>query len=87
MEIYYAVLNSLELKEGLIEWSYFYSHAHKAAVMSVQWNVNGNWLLTGARDHLIKIFDLRVMKEISTLRSHKKEVNGKQNSKILILID
>lgn len=55
----------------------FFSHAHKAAVQSVQWNKNGNWLLTAARDGLIKIFDIRVMKEMYTLKGHKKEVNSK----------
>ncbi len=47
--------------------------------MSVQWNANGNWLLTGSRDHLIKLFDIRTMKEMCTLKSHKKEVNGANN--------
>ncbi|KAL5491501.1 hypothetical protein EMCRGX_G016800 [Ephydatia muelleri] len=35
------------------------SHAHKATVMCVKWNHNGNWLTSAARDHLIKIFDIR----------------------------
>ena len=54
----------------------FHSHAHKAAVMSVKWNRNGNWLLTGSRDHLIKVYDIRAMKEMYTLKAHKKDVNG-----------
>ena len=33
-----------------------FSHAHKATVMCVKWNHNGN---CAARDHLIKIFDIR----------------------------
>ena len=44
--------------------------------MSVKWNRNGNWLLTSARDHLIKIFDIRAMKELCTLKGHKKDVNS-----------
>ena len=36
-----------------------FSHAHKATVMCVKWNHNGNWLTSAARDHLIKIFDIR----------------------------
>lgn len=52
------------------------SHAHKATVMSVRWNRNGNWLATAARDHLIKIFDIRAMKELCTLKGHKKDVNS-----------
>ena len=54
----------------------FLSHSHKAAVMSVKWNRNGNWLLTGSRDHLIKVYDIRAMKEMYTLKAHKKDVNG-----------
>ena len=31
-------------------------HAHKSTVMDVRWNpINGNWLLTASRDHLIKV--------------------------------
>ena len=36
-----------------------FSHAHKATVICVKWNHNGNWLTSTARDHLIKIFDIR----------------------------
>ena len=52
------------------------SHAHKATVQCVSWNRNGNWLLTAARDTLIKVFDIRNMKEIHTLKGHKKDVNS-----------
>lgn len=45
--------------------------------MAVEWNRNGNWLLTGSRDHLIKLYDIRIMKEIQTFRGHKKEVTCK----------
>ena len=54
------------------------SHAHKATVMSVNWNKNGNWLLTASRDHLIKVYDIRAMKEMYTLKGHKKDVNSKE---------
>ncbi|CAB3411246.1 unnamed protein product [Caenorhabditis bovis] len=47
---------------------------HKSSVMAVEFNKNGNWLLTGGRDHLIKMYDIRVMKELQTYRAHKKEV-------------
>ncbi|KAL5500478.1 hypothetical protein EMCRGX_G012049 [Ephydatia muelleri] len=36
-----------------------FSHAHKATVMCVKWNHNGNWLTSADRDHPIKIFDIR----------------------------
>lgn len=55
----------------------FFSHDHKNSVMAVEWNKNGNWLLTGSRDHLIKLYDIRIMKEIQTFRGHKKEVSCK----------
>ena len=44
--------------------------------MSVKWNQNGNWLLTASRDHLIKVYDIRNMREMYTLKAHKKDVNG-----------
>ncbi|CAD6192569.1 unnamed protein product [Caenorhabditis auriculariae] len=47
---------------------------HKSSVMAVEFNRNGNWLLTGGRDHLVKMYDIRVMKEMHTYRAHKKEV-------------
>ena len=46
--------------------------------MCVKWNENGNWLLTASRDHIIKIYDIRAMKEMCVLRSHKKDVNSKE---------
>ena len=41
--------------------------------MDLNWNKNGNWLLTGSRDRLLKVFDIRMMKEMYTFRGHKKE--------------
>ncbi|XP_065060829.1 uncharacterized protein LOC135688058 [Rhopilema esculentum] len=51
-------------------------HMHKSTVMDLQWNRNGDWLLTASRDHLIKVFDIRAMKEIQTFRGHKKEATA-----------
>nr|XP_039250816.1 pre-mRNA 3' end processing protein WDR33-like [Styela clava] len=49
-------------------------HAHKGTVMDVKWNQNGNWLLSASRDHLIKLFDIRNLKqEMQVFRGHKKE--------------
>jgi WD40 repeat protein len=53
-----------------------YSHLHKSTVMSIKWNQNGNWLLTASRDHLLKLFDIRMMKEIQSFRGHKREATG-----------
>ncbi|KAG1650080.1 pre-mRNA 3' end processing protein WDR33 [Nymphon striatum] len=50
-------------------------HVHKSTVMCTKWNQNGNWLLTGSRDHLLKIFDIRNLnQEMQTFRGHKREV-------------
>lgn len=48
--------------------------------MQIRWNQNGNWLLTASRDHLLKLFDIRAMKEMQTFRGHKREATGKSNS-------
>ena len=51
-------------------------HAHKSTVMDCAWNKNGNWLLTASRDHLLKLFDIRNLKEeLQTFRGHKKEAS------------
>ena len=51
-------------------------HAHKSTVIQIKWNQNGNWLLTASRDHLLKLFDIRMMKEMQTFRGHKREATG-----------
>jgi len=52
-------------------------HAHKSTVMDLQWNDNGNWLLSASRDHLLKLFDIRNLKEeVQTFRGHKKEASA-----------
>ena len=51
-------------------------HLHKGAVQDVKWNANGNWLLTASRDHLIKVLDIRAMKEMYVLRGHRRDVNS-----------
>lgn len=48
--------------------------------MTAKWNSNGNWLVTGSRDHLLKLFDIRTMKELQTFRGHKKEATGSSSS-------
>uniref|UniRef100_A0A914Z748 Uncharacterized protein n=1 Tax=Panagrolaimus superbus TaxID=310955 RepID=A0A914Z748_9BILA len=49
-------------------------HDHKNSVTAVQWNKNGHWLLSGSRDHLIKLYDIRMMNELFTFKGHRKEV-------------
>lgn len=43
----------------------------------MKWNRNGTWLLTASRDHLIKLYDIRTMKELEVLKGHKSDVNSK----------
>jgi len=51
-------------------------YGHKNTVTKVQWNDNGNWLLTASRDQLIKLYDLRTMREMYSLKGHHKEVTS-----------
>jgi polyadenylation factor subunit 2 len=60
----------------LLSISNFYRHGHKNTILQVEWNMNGNWLLTASRDQLIKLFDIRTMKELFTFKGHKKEVTS-----------
>lgn len=53
--------------------------------MQVRWNQNGNWLLTASRDHLLKLFDIRAMKEMQTFRGHKREATGSSHVVVVIL--
>lgn len=49
--------------------------SHKKTIMCCQWNPNnGNLLATGAKDAMVKIFDIRMMKEIQNLRGHNSDV-------------
>jgi len=52
-------------------------YAHKGTVMDIKWAKNGYWLASAARDHLVKIFDIRNLKtEYQVLRGHKKEASA-----------
>jgi WD40 repeat protein len=53
------------------------STAHKNSISSLQWNKNGNWLASCSRDQLIKMYDLRMLREFQVFRGHKREVNGR----------
>jgi WD40 repeat protein len=54
--------------------------------MELKWNKNGNWLLTASRDHLLKVFDIRNMKEeIQTFKGHKKEATGESRFSVFLL--
>ncbi|XP_064642094.1 pre-mRNA 3' end processing protein WDR33-like isoform X2 [Lineus longissimus] len=50
-------------------------HAHKNTCLDVKWNQNGNWFLTASRDHLLKVFDVRNIKEeVQAFKGHKQGV-------------
>jgi polyadenylation factor subunit 2 len=51
-------------------------HGHKNAVTSVQWNNNGNWLLTGSRDQLCRVFDIRMMRALAAYKGQNREVSS-----------
>lgn len=46
-------------------------YGHKSAVLDVRWSPcnQGAWLAASSRDQLIKVFDLRMMREFATFRS------------------
>jgi polyadenylation factor subunit 2 len=51
--------------------------AHKKQVNCLGWNaLNGNWLATGAKDGLLKVFDIRKMKPMEVHRGHNCDVTG-----------
>jgi polyadenylation factor subunit 2 len=39
------------------------------------WNANGNWLVSGSMDGLVKLYDIRTMREMETWRGHNSEVS------------
>ena len=53
------------LKNRIVDNEYksIHRHAHKGTVMDVRWNKNGNWFLTASRDHQIKLYDIRNLKQ------------------------
>ena len=48
-------------------------HGHKHSITGIEFNQNGNHLLTACRDQIIRMFDIRTMKEIMQFKGHKKE--------------
>jgi polyadenylation factor subunit 2 len=54
-----------------------FSHFHLNQVASLQWNMNGWWLLSGAKDHKVKLVDIRKMnRELATFGGHRAEVSA-----------
>ena len=42
---------------------------------SCLWNANGNWLASGSMDGLIKLYDIRTMREVEVWRGQNSEVS------------
>jgi polyadenylation factor subunit 2 len=49
--------------------------AHKKQVNCCMWNKNGNWLASGSKDGMIKLYDIRTMREIESFRGHNSDVS------------
>ena len=58
----------------LVAFDVMNRHGHKNTVQACAWSPSGNLVATASRDQLVKVFDIRAMKELVTLRGHKKEV-------------
>lgn len=43
----------------------------------MKFNQNGNWILTACRDQVVRLFDIRTMKQVESFIGHKKEVQCK----------
>jgi polyadenylation factor subunit 2 len=49
-------------------------HEHKIMIHRVKWNpINGNWLLSVARDNSVKVFDIRTMRSLNSFAPHQRE--------------
>jgi WD40 repeat protein len=55
---------------------FFSRHGHKNTVTVTKWNKNGIWFLSGGRDQILKLWDIRMMKELQSFKGHKREVTG-----------
>jgi len=52
-------------------------HAHKNTVNRLAWSpLNPYWFASGSRDNLVKVFDIRTMKEFQSNRNHRKEITA-----------
>ena len=78
-EANYLAVRFPNLRRLLLPWLIVYDydktrHGHKNTVHAVTWNQNGNWLLSGSRDQMIKLFDIRFMREVASFKGHPREV-------------
>ncbi|KAM3282239.1 hypothetical protein P3S67_025884 [Capsicum chacoense] len=49
-------------------------HGHKNTVLCVNWNQNGNWILSSAKDQIIKLYDISAMKNLESYHGHQNDV-------------
>uniref|UniRef100_A0A2N9HDG8 Uncharacterized protein n=1 Tax=Fagus sylvatica TaxID=28930 RepID=A0A2N9HDG8_FAGSY len=59
---------------SVVNFVQIFVHGHKNMVLCVKWNENGNWVLTASKDQIIKLYDIRAMKELESFRGHRKDV-------------
>lgn len=43
-------------------------------MLALSFNLNGNWVLTACRDSVLRLYDIRTLRDFQNLRGHKKEV-------------
>ncbi|KAF4757865.1 hypothetical protein FOZ63_018013, partial [Perkinsus olseni] len=51
-------------------------YAHKSVVGRVRWSPNGQWLISGSRDQLIKMMDVRKMSIDKVFKGHTREITS-----------
>jgi polyadenylation factor subunit 2 len=45
-------------------------------VLAVRWHAGGHLLLAGSRDQVIRLYDVRTLREVAVFRGHAKEVTA-----------
>ena len=51
-------------------------HQHKGSVQEARWHPAGNHFASGGRDQVVKIFDVRTMRESAAFKGHQREVTS-----------
>lgn len=51
-------------------------HGAKNTVLAVRWHAGGHLLLAGSRDQVIRLYDVRTLREVAVFRGHAKEVTA-----------
>ena len=65
----------ISIRRGQVLKLSSHRHGHKQTVQACKWGGPGNNLVvTASRDHFLKVYDIRMMRDLYTLRGHKNEV-------------